>query len=65
MVTEEQKGYYVGIDLGGTNIAAGGTDGDHKILFEHSGAIRCCLSIVFPQICQDLPMSWLRQFMTW
>ena len=35
-MAEDNTKHYVGIDLGGTNIAAGVTDRDHKILFEHS-----------------------------
>jgi len=32
----EEKAYYMGIDLGGTNIAAGVTDGNFKLLFQSS-----------------------------
>lgn len=51
MVTEEQKGYYVGIDLGGTNIAAGVTDGSHKVLFEH------CVPTDLPRPAHELAQA--------
>ena len=53
MVTEEQKGYYVGIDLGGTNIAAGVTDGSRKVLFEH------CVPPDLPQAIYDMVKDML------
>lgn len=51
-MAEDNTKHYVGIDLGGTNIAAGVTDRDHKILFEHS-------------VPTGLPMNWPRQSSIW
>jgi glucokinase len=44
--------YYIGIDLGGTNIAAGVVDEDHHIIARHH--VRTCTSKTFEELVADI-----------